>query len=322
MRRIALAVVLAVGLALAPLAAEAQETTRRPLVGFLCNITKLARAFGEGLRELGYVDGRNIFVEYRCTEGRTERGPELAAALLRLKPDVLVGASDPLVKALMDATHTIPIVMAVSGDPVGNEFVASLGRPRGNVTGLSIFAPELAGKRLELLKTVAPNITQFTVLVNPTNPNASGQLKETEAAALSMGVRLKLLRVSSTTELDKALSGTGRAPATALFISSDALFIAERRHIADIALAKRMPAMGFAREFAEDGLLISYGASLPALNRRAAIYVDKILKGARPADLPVEQPTKFELVVNLKTAKALGLTIPPSVLGRADQVIE
>jgi ABC-type uncharacterized transport system substrate-binding protein len=322
MRLIGLAVVLSLSFTLAPLTGDAQQTTRRPLVGFLCNTTKLAQAFAEGLRELGYVDGRNIFVEYRCVEGRTERGPELAAALLRLKPDLLVGSSDPLIKALVDATHTIPIVMAVSGDPVGNKFVASLGHPGGNVTGLSIFAPELAGKRLELLKTVAPDIAQLTVLVNPTNPNASEQLKETEAAALSMGVRLKLLRVASTTELDKAFSGTGRSPATALFISSDALLIAERRHIAEIALAKRMPAMGFAREFAEDGILISYGASLPAMHHRAATYVDKILKGAKPADLPVEQPTTFELVINLKTAKALGLTIPRSVLGRADQVIE
>jgi putative ABC transport system substrate-binding protein len=158
--------------------------------------------------------------------------------------------------------------------------------------------------------------------VNPTNPNASEQLKETEAAALSMGVRLKLLRVVSTTELDKAFSGTGRSPATALFISSDALLIAERRHIAEIALAKRMPAIGFAREFAEDGILISYGASLPALHHRAATYVDKILKGAKPADLPVEQPTTFELVINLKTAKALGLTIPQTILLQADQIIE
>jgi putative tryptophan/tyrosine transport system substrate-binding protein len=322
MRLIGLAVVLSLSFTLAPLTGEAQQTTRRPLVGFLCNTTKLAQAFAEGLRELGYVDGRNIFVEYRCVEGRTERGPELAAALLRLKPDLLVGSSDPLIKALVDATHTIPIVMAVSGDPVGNKFVASLGHPGGNVTGLSIFAPELAGKRLELLKTVAPDIAQLTVLVNPTNPNASEQLKETEAAALSMGVRLKLLRVASTTELDKAFSGTGRSPATALFISSDALLIAERRHIAEIALAKRMPAMGFAREFAEDGILISYGASLPAMHHRAATYVDKILKGAKPADLPVEQPTTFELVINLKTAKALGLTIPQTLLLRADQVIQ
>jgi putative tryptophan/tyrosine transport system substrate-binding protein len=322
MRLIGLAVVLSLSFTLAPLTGDAQQTTRRPLVGFLCNTTKLAQAFAEGLRELGYVDGRNIFVEYRCVEGRTERGPELAAALLRLKPDLLVGSSDPLIRALVDATHTIPIVMAVSGDPVGNKFVASLGHPGGNVTGLSIFAPELAGKRLELLKTVAPDIAQLTVLVNPTNPNASEQLKETEAAALSMGVRLKLLRVASTTELDKAFSGTGRSPATALFISSDALLIAERRHIAEIALAKRMPAMGFAREFAEDGILISYGASLPAMHHRAATYVDKILKGAKPADLPVEQPTTFELVINLKTAKALGLTIPQTLLLRADQVIE
>ena len=304
-----------------PLAAEAQQTTRRPLVGFLCNTTKLARAFGEGLRELGYVDGRNIFVEYRCAEGRMERGPDLAAALLRLKPDLLVGASDPLVKALVDATHTIPVVMTSSGDPVGNQFVDSLARPGRNVTGVSIIAPELAGKRLELLKTVAPEIAELTVLVNPTNPNASRQLRETEAAARSLGVRLKVLRVPSITEFDKTFSGMGRASA-ALFISSDGLFLAERRRIADIALANRMPAMGFAREFAEDGILMAYGASLPALYHRAAVYVDKILKGAKPADLPVEQPTKFELVINLKTAKALGLTIPHSLLLRADEVIQ
>jgi ABC-type uncharacterized transport system substrate-binding protein len=306
----------------APLAAKAQQTTRRPLVGFLCNSTKLARAFGEGLRELGYVDGRNIFVEYRCVEGRTERGPDLAVALLRLKPDLLVGTSDPLIKALVDATHTIPIVMAASGDPVGNQFVDGLARPGRNVTGLSVFAPELAGKRLELLKMVIPEIAQLTVLVDPTNPNTSRQLGELESAARSSGVRLKVLRVHSTPEFDNAFSGMGRAPATALFISSDPVFFAERRRIADIVLANRMPAMGFTREFAEDGILMTYGASLPALHHRAAVYVDKILKGAKPADLPVEQPTKFELVINLKTAKALGLTIPPSLLARADQVIE
>jgi putative ABC transport system substrate-binding protein len=305
-----------------PRVVEAQQTTRRPLVGFLCNTTKLARAFGEGLRELGYVDGRNISVEYRCVEGRTERGPDLAAALLRLKPDLLVGASDPLIKALVDATHTIPIVMVVSGDPVGNQFVDSLARPGRNVTGLSILAPELAGKRLELLKTVAPEIAQLMVLVDPTNPNTARQLGETEAAAQSIGVRLKVLRVHFTTELDKAFSGMGRAPATALFISSDPVFLAERRRIADVALANRMPAMGFAREFAEDGILMAYGASLIALHHQAAVYVHKILKGAKPSELPVEQPTKFELVINLKTAKALGLTIPPSLLARADQVIE
>jgi putative ABC transport system substrate-binding protein len=312
---------LGLGVLAASFAAEAQQTTRRPLVGFLCNTMKLARAFGEGLRELGYVDGRNIFVEYRCAEGRMERGPDLAAALLRLKPDLLVGASDSLVKALVDATHTIPVVMTSSGDPVGNQFVDSLARPGRNVTGVSIIAPELAGKRLELLKTVAPEIAELTVLVNPTNPNASRQLRETEAAARSLGVRLKVLRVSSITEFDKTFSGMGRASA-ALFISSDGLFLAERRRIADIALANRMPAMGFAREFAEDGILMAYGASLPALYHRAAVYVDKILKGAKPADLPVEQPTKFELVINLKTAKALGLTIPQSILTRADEIIQ
>ena len=227
---------LIVGLAgsvlITPFVVKAQQTTQRPLVGFLCNTAKLAPAFGDGLRDLGYVDGRNIFVEYRCVEGRTERGPQLAAALLKLKPDVLVAASDPLVKALIDATQTIPIVMAGSGDPVGNRFVGSFAHPGGNVTGVSIFAPELAGKRLELLKAVAPEVAQVVVLVNPTNPNASKQLSEIEAAGGSIGVRLKILKVPSTTEFDKALSGIGRGPTTALFISSDALFFAERRRIA------------------------------------------------------------------------------------------
>src|SRR5262245_48428328 len=176
------------------LVVEAQKATQRPLVGFLCNTTKLAPAFGDGLRELGYVEGKNILVEYRCAEGQTERGPQLAAALLKLKPDVLVGTSDPLIKALIDATQTIPIVMASSGDPVSNRFVASLARPGGNVTGISILASELAGKRVELLKAVAPKITLVALLVNPTNPNAPKLLSETEAAAQSIGARLKILR--------------------------------------------------------------------------------------------------------------------------------
>jgi ABC-type uncharacterized transport system substrate-binding protein len=322
MRLIGLAVVFALSLFAGPLAAEGQDATKRPLVGFLCNTTKLAPAFGDGLRELGYVDGKNIFVEYRCAEGRTERGPQLAAALLKLKPDVLVAASDPLVKVLIDATRTIPIVMTSSGDPVGNRFAVSLARPGGNVTGVSLLSPELAGKRLELLKTGAPEIAQVVVLVNPTNPNASRQLGETEAAAQTIGARLKILRVRSIAEFDGAFSGIGRASVTALLVSTDALFFAERRRIAALALANRLPAIGFAREFAEEGTLLAYGPSFPDLYRRAAYFVDRILKGAKPSDLPIEQPTKFELVINLKTAKALGLTIPQTLLLRADQVIE
>jgi putative ABC transport system substrate-binding protein len=313
---------LAGGLLTAPLAVEAQQATRRPLVGFLCNTTKLAPEFGEGLRELGYVDGRNILVEYRCTEGRIEDGRQFAAALLKLKPDVLVGAGDPFIKILVDATKTIPIVMATSGDPVGNRFVASFARPGGNVTGVSLFGLELAGKRLELLKTVVPGLAQVAVLVNPTNPNASRQLSEIEAAAQIMGARLKLLRVRSATEFDGAFSGLGHTSVTGLLVSSDTLFIAERRRIAAFALANRLAVMGFAREFAEDGTLLAYGASLPGLYRRAAYFVDKILRGAKPADLPVEQPTTFELAINLKTANRLGLAIPQSLLQRADHVIE
>jgi len=313
---------LAGSLLIAPFPVEAQQTTPRPLVGFLCNEPKLARALGDGLRELGYVDGKNVFIEYRCAEGRTDRGQELAAALLKLKPDVLVASGDPLVKVLIDATRTIPIVMTGSGDPVGSGFVASFAHPGGNVTGLTIFSSELAGKRLELLKTVAREGAQVSVLVNPTNPNASRQLSEIEAAAQASGVRLKILRVRSTTELDSAFSRTGQTPDTALFVSSDVFFIAERRRIAAFALANRLPAIGMAREFAEDGTLLAYGANVTDQTRRVAYFVDKILRGAKPADLPIEQPTKFELIINMKTAKALGLTIPPLLLIRADQLVE
>ena len=212
--------------------------------------------------------------------------------------------------------------MTSSGDPVGNRFVVSLARPGGNVTGMSILASDLAGKRVELLKTVAPKITQVAVLVNPTNPNASKQLSETEAAAQSIGARLKILRVRSITEFDSAFQGIGQTTLTALLVSSDALFMAERRRIAALALAKKLPTMGFAREFAEDGTLLAYGPSFPDLYRRAAYFVDKILRGAKPADLPVEQPTKFEFIINVRTAKALGLTIPPPLALRADQLVE
>jgi putative ABC transport system substrate-binding protein len=309
------------GLLAAPLAAEAQQTTRLPPIGFLCNTARLAAAFDEGLRDLGYINGRNIPIERRCLEGRMERASELAADLLRLKPDVLVGATDPVVKVLAAATKTIPIVMT-SGDPLGNQFAVSLARPGRNVTGVSLFAHELAAKRLELLKTAFPDFARLTVLVNPTNPNASRQLSETEAAAQAIGVRLTILRVHSATEFDKTFGGLRRGPAAVLLVSFDALFFAERRRIAEFALANQLPTLGFAREFAEDGALMSYGANLSALYRRAAWYVDKILRGAKPADLPIEQPTKFELVINLKTAKTLSLTIPPSLLQRADQVIE
>ena len=313
---------LAGSLLIAPFPVEAQQKTQRPLVGFLCNEPKVARALGDGLRELGYVDGKNVFIEYRCVEGRTDRGQELAAALLKLKPDVLVAAGDPLVKVLIDATRTIPIVITGSGDPVGSGFVASFARPGGNVTGLTIFSSELAGKRLELLKTVAREGAQVSVLVNPTNPNASRQLSEIKAAAQASGARLKILRVRSTTEFDSAFSRTGRKADTALFVSSDVLFFAERRRIAAFALANRLPAIGFAREFAEDGTLLAYGTNVRDQTRRVAYFVDKILRGAKPADLPIEQPTKFELIINMKTAKALGLTIPPSLVLQADQLLE
>jgi putative tryptophan/tyrosine transport system substrate-binding protein len=216
MLRIGLAFVSALSLFAGPVGVEGQDATKRPLVGFLCNTTKLAPAFGDGLRELGYVDGKNIFVEYRCAEGRTERGSQLAAALLKQKPDVLVAAGDPLIKVLIDSTNTIPIVMTSSGDPVGNRFVVSFARPGGNVTGLTTFAPELAGKRLELLKTVASENARIAVLVNPTNPNVAAQLSEVEAAAKTIGARLTILRVGSTSEFDSAFAGIAKMSVTAL----------------------------------------------------------------------------------------------------------
>jgi putative ABC transport system substrate-binding protein len=277
-------------------------------------INKL-RAFGDGINELGYVEaGTFSSVSLRGTDGtRTascRHAAETEAGCARRR------------QALIDATQTVPIVMTSSGDPVGNRFVVSLARPGGNVTGMSILASDLAGKRVELLKTVAPKITQVAVLVNPTNPNASKQLSETEAAAQSIGARLKILRVRSITEFDSAFQGIGQTTLTALLVSSDALFMAERRRIAALALAKKLPTMGFAREFAEDGTLLAYGPSFPDLYRRAAYFVDKILRGAKPADLPVEQPTKFEFIINVRTAKALGLTIPPPLALRADQLVE
>lgn len=319
---------LALGILPPPFAADAQQPARVPRIGFLhpdpIMSARLHRldAFRQGLRELGYVEGQTIALEVRSAEGKRERLPALAAELVRLSVDVIVTATVPGIQAAQQATKTIPIVMAVVADPVATGFVASLARPGGNISGLSMMAPEVVGKRLELLKEAIPRVSRVGVLWNPANPAAALSLSETEAAARALGVRLQLLEVRSPEELDGAFGAAARDRAGALIVLPDPMFLTHRTRIADLAAKSRLPAIYYARDYVEAGGLMAYGANLADLYRRAAYFVDRILKGAKPAELPVEQPTKFELVINLKTARALGLAIPQSVLMRTDQVIQ
>ena len=319
---------LAGGLLAAPLAAEAQQAAKVARIGILGGSaapTPLREAFLQGLRDLGYVEGRTVVIEYRFDEEKLERLPALAAELVALKVDVIVTGSTPAALAAKQATRTLPIVFVAVGDPVGSGLVTSLARPGGNVTGLSNLAPELVGKCLELLKQAVPGVSRVAVLWQP---GAVGErtekdmLKEAEVAARALGVRLQFVEARGPEDFDRAFSDMTRARAGALTVLGSAMFFSERRRLVDLAAKNRLPAVYPWREFVDAGGLMAYGPDLADLFRRAATYVDKILKGAKPADLPVEQPTKFELVINLKTAKALGLTIPPSLLGRADQVIE
>jgi len=325
--RAALTVLFALSLLAAPLTAEAQQAAKAPRIGILEASPAVARsylweAFGQGLVDLGYVEGRNITIERRYAEGKWERLPDLAADLVRLKVDVIVAAPTPAIHAAKQATRTIPIVMAISGDPVGTGLVASVARPGGNITGLSIMTSELVGKQLALLKEVVPNVSRVAVLWNPANPLGTPQLREAKAAAPALAVQLQVLPVRAPSEFESAFAAMTRARAGALLVLPDAMFGVNRPQLADLAAKSRLPAMYGLRELVEAGGLMAYGPHYADVFRRAATYVDKILKGAKPGDLPVEQPTKFELVINLKTAKALGLTIPPSLLQRADQVIE
>ncbi len=285
----------------------------------------MLEAFRQGLRERGYVEGQNIVIEYRSADGKIERFARLATELVRLKVDLIVAGNTPMARAAQQATTTIPIVAGAMGDPVGDGLVASLSRPGGNITGLTFLGPELVPKRLGLLKEAIPRISRVAALWHPGafgERTTQDMLKETDAAARSLGVHLQLVEVRGPNELDRAFSTMTKERGEALMMFPSTMLFNERRRIVDLAAKSRLPAMYPARQFVELGGLISYGASLTDLTRRAAIYVDKILKGAKPADLPVEQPSKFELVINLKTAKALGLTIPPSLLGRADEVIQ
>ncbi len=298
-----------------PLAAGAQQAGKVWRIGMLSlgsptNSPHILEAFRQQLRELGYVEGQNIVIEYRWAEGRAERLPDLAAELVGLKVDVIVAGGTPAPLAAKRASRTIPIVMAAAGDPVGTGLVASLAKPGGNVTGTSDHSPELTGKRLQLTKEIIPRLSRAAVLWNAANPIAALVASETEIAARTLGVQVQSLEVRGPDDFENALPAAISGGADTLFVVDDPLVFRSRMRIADFAARNRLPATGIHREFAEAGGLMTFGANLADLNRRAAIFVDKILKGAKPADLPVEQPTKYELVINLKTAKALGLTIP------------
>ena len=311
------------GLLAAPRAAEAQPEGKVPRIGFLSDSRQpWDEGFRQGLRELGYVAGHNITIEYRYGEGKFERLPGLAAELVRLNVDLVVAGGTQATSSAKQATGVIPIVMGVSADPVGNGFVASLARPGGNITGLTSLSPDLSGKRLALLKEIVPRLSRVSVLWNSGNPDNASQLREAEAAANALGVQLLPIGVRSSNEFDKAFSVINNARADVLYTLGDSLFANNRKRIVDFAAKNQLASMFSTRQAVEAGGLVSYGTDFVDLFRRAAIYVDKILKGAKPADLPIEQRTKFELVINLKTAKALGLTILPSLLLRADQVIE
>ena len=311
------------GLLAAPLASEAQQPGKSHRIGYLSSgaspSPSLIQAFREGLQELGYVEGRNITIESRSGG---QLITSLANELVQLKVEVIVASGGPAVRAVQQATTTIPIVMAFSGDPVGTGLVASLARPGGNLTGLSFMSPDLSAKRLELLRETVPKATRVAALWNPDDPVYGLELRRTETTARALGITLHAIEVRAPHDFEAAFATAAKDRADAMIVFAHTLTIFNRREIIDLASRYRLPIMYGLREYVNDGGLIAYGPSLSQLYRRAAFYVDKILKGAKPADLPVEQPTKFELVINLKTAKALGLTLPPSLLGRADEVIQ
>jgi putative ABC transport system substrate-binding protein len=330
MRRSIIGLMLTFALFLAPLAAEAQPATKVYRIGNLNPGSPLLtphlwEAFRQGLRELGYVEGQNLVIENRYAEGSEERLHDLAAELVRLQVDVIVAGGAAAIRAAQHATRAIPIVMAAAGDdPVRQGFVASLAHPGGNITGLSFLGEELPGKRLELLKETLPQSTRMAVLVNPAYPAYETTMHNLTGAARALGLHLHVVEVHRAEELDTAFAALTQAGADAVIVIPDAVLLNTGRGgvVADLAATHRLPVMYGWREWVEAGCLISYGPSRPGMYRRVAIYVDKLLKGANPAELPVEQATTFELVINLKTAHALGLTIPPRLLFQADEVIK
>jgi len=318
---------LTIALVVAGAMVEAQQTGKVPRIVFLSNTFQFAdsaryEAFRQGLRELGYVGGKNIVIEYRSSEGKSDRVPALAAELVRLKIDVIVTTGPTVTRAAKETTTTIPIVFMQESDPVASGFVDSLARPGRNITGLSTLGPELSGKRLELLKEVAPKLSSVAVLGTSTIPAHARFLKDHERAAGKLGVKLQFLDILDPKDIETAFRTASKGRADGLLVLSGPVLNSHRTQVLDLAVESRLPAIYNFPAFVEAGGLMTYGVSNIELSRRAATYVDKILKGAKPADLPVEQPTKFELVINLKTAKQIGLTIPPNVLARADRVIK
>jgi len=309
-----------------PLAARAQQAGKVHRIGFLGSATargsaKAVESFRAGLREFGYVEGRNIGIEFRWAEGNYDRLSDLVADLIATNVDVLITHGTPGTRVAKEATTTIPIVMAISGDAIATGLVSSLARPEANLTGSTYFLPQLNAKRLELLKEVFPSISRAAALSNPDNPVSRPIIPTMQAAAASLNVILEVVRAQGPSEFSPAFAAMTKSRVGSVVVTEDGEFAASFRTIAALALANKLPSIG-AREYAEAGGLIGYGVNILDLYRRAAYFVDRILKGAKPADLPVEQPTKFELVINLSTAKALGLTIPPTLLSRADDVIE
>ena len=308
------------------LTANAQQPKKIPRIGYLAGITSTAQsariqAFRQGLRELGYLEGKNIVIEARYGEGNPDRVRTLAAELVNLKVDIILSAGSSDTRAAKEATATIPIVMAAAGDPIASGFVTSLARPGANITGLSILAPELSGKQLEILKEIVPTLSRVAVFQSSTTPGTEQTLIEMELAARAFGLKLQYLDILDLNGIETAFREARKTRAGAIVALGGPVFNSHRMHIVELAIRSRIPAMYNVSEFVDAGGLMTYGASWPDLFRRAATYIDKILKGAKPADLPIEQPTKFELLINLKAAKQIGLTIPPNVLARADKVV-
>jgi putative ABC transport system substrate-binding protein len=307
--------------------AEAQQPKKIPRIGFLTATSASSQAprleaFRQGLKDLGYFEGKNITIQYRFAEEKLDRVANLAAQLVHLKVDIIVTGGGTSTRAVKEATVTIPIVMGFDNDPVGSGFVASLARPGGNITGLSTLSPEISGKQLELLKEIVPKLSRVAVFGSSIAPGNAQALKEIEVAADAFGVKLQHLEVRDPKDIETAFRAASKGRADAVLVLPSPITLSQRRQIVDLAANSRLPAIYWATEFVEAGGLMTYSVSFTDLFRRAATYVDKILKGAKPADLPIEQPKKFEFIINLKAAKQIGLTIPPNVLARADKVIK
>jgi putative ABC transport system substrate-binding protein len=315
-------------LLIASLAVEAQQMGRVPRIGYLLQNSvetspHVNAAFRQELRERGWIEGESIVIEVRAADGKVDRFPALVAELIRLNVDIIVTTSSGTTWAAKDATKSIPVVMAASANALGEGLVTSLAHPGGNITGMTFLAgPEIASKQLQLLKEVAPAASRVAVLSNPTNRSHAAFVRELKGGARSLGTQLQVLETPNPDQLDRAFAAMTKERAQALLVLTDSMFVGQRRRVVELAATSSLPALYSQREFVVDGGLVSYGPSLTDMFRRAAMQVDKILRGAKPGDLPVEQPTKFELVINLKTAKALGITIPQGVLLRADEVIQ